>query len=191
MEWIIPLVVVLFVFVLIAQKLNSGASSQSEGDHRYRRRQTLFTAAERSFLGVLDSIIDPQQHRIFGMVRVADLIEPEPSRNRSQWQKAFNRIQSKHFDFVICKADDLTPVCAIELDDASHKQSKRQQRDEMLEAICKQVGMPLVRVPAKRGYQKAEVENLILAALGDVDRKEILPAESESNSEIELGAATR
>ncbi|MBR9884403.1 MAG: DUF2726 domain-containing protein [Oceanospirillales bacterium] len=59
-------------------------------------------------LGVLDSIIDPQHHRLFGKVRVADLLEPEPSRNRSQWQKAFNRTIAKHFDFVICKADDLT-----------------------------------------------------------------------------------
>ncbi|GGB86459.1 hypothetical protein GCM10011352_10450 [Marinobacterium zhoushanense] len=165
MEWIIPLVVVLFVFVLIAQKRNAGASNQDTGDYRYRQRKTLFTAAERSFLGVLDSIIDPQQHRIFGKVRVADLIEPERShnskRNRSQWQKAFNRISAKHFDFVICKADDLTPVCAIELDDASHKQSKRQQRDELLEKVCGQVGLALVRVPAQRGYQVPEVKILL------------------------------
>jgi len=179
MEWVIPFVVVLFVLVLIAQKRNAGTADKGESDHRYRRRKTLFTAAERSFLGVLDSIIDPRQHRIFGKVRVADLIEPEPNPNRSQWQKAFNRISAKHFDFVICKTDDLTPVCAIELDDASHKQNKRQQRDEMLEAICKQVGMELVRVPAKRGYQKAEVEVLIRAPLADLEPMEFLKAGNE------------
>ncbi|KEA61748.1 putative queD like [Marinobacterium lacunae] len=107
MEWIILLVVAFFVFVLVVQKLYANTPKHGEAEHRYRQRKTLFTAAERSFLGVLDSIIDPQQHRVFGKVRVADLIEPEPNRNRSQWQKAFNRISAKHFDFVICKADDL------------------------------------------------------------------------------------
>ncbi|SEG69748.1 DUF2726 domain-containing protein [Marinobacterium lutimaris] len=169
MEWMILFVILLFVLAIAAKKLNAGAGAVKESgtDHRYRSRKTLFTAAERSFLGVLDSVIDPSQHRIFGKVRVADLIEPEPNRNRGQWKSAFNRINAKHFDFVICNADDLTPVAAIELDDASHKQNKRQQRDEFLEKVCGQVGLPLVRVPAKRGYQLEEVK----AALAGVSVK--------------------
>lgn len=169
MEWIIAIGVMLAVFVLITQRRAANTSGPGQSEHRYRRRNTLFSAAERSFLGVLDSLIDPQQHRLFGKVRVADLIEPEPNRNRSQWHKAFNRISAKHFDFVICNADDLTPLCAIELDDASHKQNKRQQRDELLERICGQVGLPLVRVSAQRGYQVGEIRELLGPYLRVVD----------------------
>ncbi len=163
MEWMILFVALLFVLVIAAKRLNASAGAVKETgvDHSYRQRKILFTAAERSFLGVLDSLIDPGLHRTFGKVRVADLIEPEPNRNRSQWKSAFNRISAKHFDFVICKADDMAPVAAIELDDVSHKQSKRQQRDQFLEKVCSQVGLPLLRVPARRAYQLEEVKALL------------------------------
>ena len=192
MEWIIPFVVVLVIFVMITKKRVRAASKPADNEHRYRQRKTLFTAAERSFLGVLDSIIDPTQHRIFGKDHVADLIEPEPNRNRSQWQKAFNRISAKHFDFVICNADDLTPLCAIELDDASHKQNSRAQRDELLKAVCEQAGLSLLRIPAKRAYQKADIEAQLAEALAGVEKPQKEQAESVErasfDSEAESGA---
>lgn len=124
---------------------------------QYRRRTALFTAAERSFAGVLEQVLDGR-YRIYGKVRVADLIEPLPGKDRRIWQKSFNRISAKHFDFVICNSSDLAPVCAIELDDSSHQKSKRQQRDEMLQQICEQVQLPLIRVPARKAYKLAEIE---------------------------------
>ncbi|RTE66576.1 DUF2726 domain-containing protein [Amphritea opalescens] len=128
----------------------------------YRKRGALFTPAERSFYGVLLQAIDSDQYQVFGKVRVADLLEPQPSRNRSQWQKAFNAISAKHFDFVICNIDDLTPVAAIELDDKSHNQKHRQKRDEFLMKICKQSGFSLLRIPAQYAY-KTDVLKMMLA----------------------------
>lgn len=127
----------------------------------YRKKGPLFTPAERSFYGVLLQAIDRDKYQVFGKVRVADLLEPLPSRNRSQWQKAFNAISAKHFDFVLCKAGDLTPVAVIELDDKSHNQKKRQKRDELLKSICKQAGLPMLQVPAKWAY-KTEVVKMML-----------------------------
>lgn len=174
MEWMILFVMLLFALVLAAKRysVSAAAAKDNSTEHRYRQRTKLFTAAERSFLGVLDSVIDTGNHRIFGKVRVADLLEPEPNGNRSQWKSAFNRINAKHFDFVICNSCDLTPVVAIELDDASHKQSKRQQRDAFLEKVCAQVGLPLVRIPAKRGYQLEEVKTALAAALAKQEQIE-------------------
>ncbi|MGH1463162.1 MAG: DUF2726 domain-containing protein, partial [Neptuniibacter sp.] len=136
-------------------------SISSVGELGFRKKKTLFTEAERSFLGVLDQIIDPTQHRVFGKVRVADLIEPNPTKNRSEWQKAYNSISAKHFDYVICAAGTLQPACVIELDDKSHSQKKRQQRDELLESICREVELPLVRVPAQRTYKPKVIKALL------------------------------
>jgi hypothetical protein len=124
---------------------------------QYRRRPALFSAAERSFAGVLDQVLDGR-YRVYGKVRVADLIEPLPGKDRRIWQKAFNRISAKHFDFVICSSSDLVPVVVIELDDRSHQKHKRQQRDELLQQICVQVQLPLIRVPAQKAYKLADVE---------------------------------
>ena len=123
-------IIALIVLKLLAAK--SAAQPDSSVGPGYRKKKTLFTAAERSFLGVLDQVIDPEEYRIFGKVRVADLIEPNPSQNRSLWQRAFNAISAKHFDYVICTTDTLNPVCVIELDDKSQNQKKRQQRDQLL-----------------------------------------------------------
>ncbi|MBU2963872.1 DUF2726 domain-containing protein [Amphritea sp. 2_MG-2023] len=133
----------------------------------YRQCGPLFTPAERSFYGVLLKAIDSDQHQVFGKVRVADVLEPQPSRNRSQWQKAFNAISAKHFDFIICKTDDLTPVAAIELDDKSHNQKHRQKRDELLMKICKQSKLPLLRIPAQYAYKTDVLKMMLAKELGN------------------------
>jgi hypothetical protein len=153
---IVALLFVAALFFLIFLVRNRTSTAPAEQLH-YRRRPALFTPAERSFAGVLDQVLDTR-YRVYGKVRVADLIEPLPTKDRRIWQKAFNRISAKHFDFVICNSSDLVPVVVIELDDSSHQKAKRQQRDEMLQQICGQVQLPLIRVPAQKGYKLAEVE---------------------------------
>jgi hypothetical protein len=167
------LVAVAAVIFLKFLARNRTGAAPAEQLH-YRRRPALFTPAERSFAGVLDQVLDAR-YRVFGKVRVADLIEPLPTKDRRIWQKAFNRISAKHFDFVICNSNDLVPVVVIELDDSSHQKAKRQQRDEMLQQICGQVQLPLIRVPAQKGYKLAEVEEYLkpLRELGSTTDSDI------------------
>ncbi|MGB0204495.1 MAG: DUF2726 domain-containing protein [Neptuniibacter sp.] len=159
-----PLFVVVIVLGLAVAVLKPRATISSVAELGYRKKKTLFTEAERSFLGVLDQCIDPAQYRVFGKVRVADIVEPNLTRNRSEWQKAFNAISAKHFDYVICSTDTLQPLCVIELDDKSHSQKKRQKRDQLLESICFGVELPLIRVPAKRSYKLDEVKKMLSQA---------------------------
>jgi hypothetical protein len=161
MDGLVPgslLVVAAVVFLKFLAR-NRTRAAPAEQLH-YRRRPALFTPAERSFTGVLDQVLDAR-YRVYGKVRVADLIEPLPGKDRRIWQKAFNCISAKHFDFVICNSSDLVPVVVIELDDSSHQKVKRQQRDEMLQQICGQVQLPLIHVPAQKGYKLAEVEEYL------------------------------
>ena len=160
-----PLFMVVIVLGLVVAVLKPRASISSIGELGYRKKKTLFTEAERSFLGVLDQCIDPTQYRVFGKVRVADIVEPNPSKDRSEWQTAFNKIKAKHFDYVICAADTLQPVLAIELDDKSHHQKKRQQRDQLLASICKETGLPLLRVPAQHTYKPKVINALLMKRL--------------------------
>lgn len=73
--------------------------------------------------------------------------------NRKNWQIAFNKISSKHFDYVLCDKDDLSVVAIIELDDKSHKQEKSISRDKLIESACSSAGLKLVRFSAKASYQ--------------------------------------
>ena len=126
----------------------------------YQPIDFLFTPAERSFLHVLDQVV-PRGYRVFGKVRIADVLKVKKGLNGSDWQKAFNRISAKHFDYVICRSSDLAILVAIELDDSSHQQRKRRERDEFVDKATKAAGFPLVRVICQRSYSVDEISGLI------------------------------
>jgi hypothetical protein len=157
---ILALVVVAFV---IFKRLNQSSLSQNV-DLPYVLGDKLFTSAERSFLGVLDQSVG-SDFRVFGKVRVADVISVEKGKPKPVWQRAFNRISAKHFDFVLCSPTDLKPVCAVELNDKSHAQDGRKGRDQFLEDVCKKAGLPLVFFPAQHAYTIAEVCAAIASAM--------------------------
>ena len=126
----------------------------------YRLQPALFSPAERSFLGALEQALGDEL-RIFGKVRVADVVKVDGVRDRSARQRAFNRIQAKHFDFLLCRPDDLSVVAAIELDDRSHGTHKRKERDDFLRGVCEAAGLPLLNIPAQRSYSVAELRRQV------------------------------
>lgn len=102
--------------------------------------------------------------------------------NGKGWQSAFNRIQSKHVDFVVCNTNDLAVQSVVELDDQSHDRAKRQGRDEFLDKALQAAGVPIHHFSAKRSYAVAEVQKVLAAkralpehetALAPIDDKEL------------------
>jgi hypothetical protein len=85
---------------------------------------------------------------------------------KSLWQRAFNRINAKHFDFVLCRPSDLMPVCVIELNDKSHAKDSRKGRDEFLEKVCAVAGIPLIFIPAQHSYTLTEICDHIAGVIG-------------------------
>lgn len=163
MSWLVLLVAVLVVFAVLTGKLKS-SGHKAEG-YPYNKNQMLFSPAERSFLGVLEQALDGE-YRVFGKVRVADIVSVNSMSDRSAWQRAFNRISSKHFDFILCSQDDLSVAAVIELDDKSHQQRKRQERDAFLVGLCQIISLPLIQIPAQRAYSVPELRAKVLSALG-------------------------
>ncbi len=126
----------------------------------YQKEPVLFTPAERSFLAVLDQALG-NQFRIFGKVRLSDVIKVKPGMSGSVRQQAFNRIQSKHLDFVVCDPSDLSVQFVVELDDSSHQQSRRQARDEFLDKALAAAGVPVFHFPVKRAYVVQDIRGAI------------------------------
>jgi len=155
MIWLIAILVLLVIIAVVAkEKLQALTNKQNE--NQYRKKQALFTRSEQKFFIALDNALG-DKFRVFGMVRVADVIEPIARIKSPGWQSSFNRIQAKHFDFVICDPSDLHVVAAVELDDSSHARKIRRDRDEFLNQVCKSAGLPLLRFPAKANYDTAEI----------------------------------
>jgi very-short-patch-repair endonuclease len=127
----------------------------------FRLRDDFLSAAELSFYRVLESVVSGRA-TICPKVNLADVFFVSgASRRQSQW----NRISRKHVDFLICSANTMKPLAGIELDDASHGRADRQERDAMIKVVFEQAGLPLLRVPARRGYSTAELEEMLTPVL--------------------------
>ncbi|MFD0738419.1 DUF2726 domain-containing protein [Lysobacter koreensis] len=162
MSSLVLLAVLAFVVFIVLAALKKKQVGGSVG-FPYQPAKTLFSAAERSFLGVLDQAVGPE-YRAFGKVRVADVATVKPGLGSSERQGALNRVSAKHFDFVVCRASDLSVVCAIELNDKSHSSQRAQDRDELLLRVCQAINLPLLTVPAKQGYSVQDVRVQFLSA---------------------------
>ena len=157
---------ILLIGILIIVLLAVTTAFKSKGfqEFPYERTEYLLSEAERSFYGVLVQAVGNNK-LIFPKVRVADVLSPVRGPGRSRRQIAFNRISSKHFDFVICHPEDLSVLMAVELDDSSHGNKSRFKRDRFLNEACRSSKLPLLRIKAARGYGieniKESVEQLL------------------------------
>ena len=76
---------------------------------RLDRAASVFSTAERTFLGVLQRAVG-DTYEVLGKVRVADVIAPRNELSHQAWKEAFERISRVHFDFVLCHKDNLQPA---------------------------------------------------------------------------------
>ena len=188
MASLIYLVILVAVLIVVIVALRNGQAGAGTPGFPYQPAKTLFSPAERSFLGVLDQAVGPE-HRVFGKVRVADVAKVKSGLDNSARQGALNRIASKHFDFVVCRASDLGVVCAVELNDKSHASKRAQARDALLAGVCQAIDLPLLVVGAKQAYSLRDVRLQFLAAIaspqlaaGDAATPGVLTGESQRSA---------
>lgn len=90
---------------------------------------------------------------------------PNQAFSRRNWNSAFYKISSKHFDYVLCDKHTLAVVAVIELDDSSYNQSKTRSRDIFVEKACKTAGLKLVRFPCRSNYHLESIRNKVINSL--------------------------
>lgn len=165
------LLIVIFLIVAVLIVVVAGKATRSSGlsvGFAYQPAKTLFSAAERSFLGVLDQVAG-QERRVFGKVRIADIATVKAGLSASAGQGALNRVASKHFDFIVCRASDPSILCAVDLNDKSHASKSAQARDAFVANVCRAINLPLLQVGAQRSYSVADVRTQLHAVIGTSD----------------------
>lgn len=172
--FILPLLLILIVATIIPLVIKKLIKKDKEIGYPFRKNDKLLSPAERSFYGILNQVIDNDK-LVLTKVRLADVISVKNGLSKSNWQRAFNRISSKHVDFLICNSSDLTIECAIELDDKTHLAKSRQSRDNFLERALNTANLPLIRIKASNSYSIEEVKNLIFKSINNgLDKESIL-----------------
>ncbi|EGQ7947957.1 DUF2726 domain-containing protein [Vibrio parahaemolyticus] len=113
----------------------------------HRKNTYLATKTERKFYKVLQELL-PDEYVIHSQVSLMALVQPTNFKDNS-------RTWAKRMDYVITDRD--TKVLAvIELDDSSHRQKKRQERDIYVNNALNG-HHPLLRFEARSSYDKTHI----------------------------------
>ena len=155
---IVAVVLVIFLLFVVFIKVIPKQKAQEAQNYPYEKLPSLFSPAERSFLGVLE-LADNGRYCFMGKVRLADIVQVKSLMDKGVRQTAFNKIQSKHVDIVACDPATLSVQFVIELDDSTHGQSKRQNRDEFVDNTLQAAGIPIVHFTAKKNYSVQEIQD--------------------------------
>lgn len=147
LPWIGLAIIAVLIFIWIYIRLHEKLP--------YIMNETILTERERAFYRILKPVADKLELQICPKVRVADIVSIK--KGTKDWQKWFNKIKSKHVDFLLCDYD-MNIVLLIELDDRSHETERAQKNDRLKNAIF---GDRLVRIRSL----KEDVEAVIVAAL--------------------------
>lgn len=164
--WLIPVAVAALIlfFVIVGRKVVKPPLQYT--------RVKLFSPAELNFYRALDRAVG-KEFRILGKIRIADVVNPKKSLPYATRKKLFYPIAAKHFDFVLCRSDTLDPVVVIELNDKSHEEKDRKQRDVLVGKVCTAGKIPLVWYPAAKYYKTEEILMAIKASVDAVNGKDV------------------
>lgn len=158
------IIIAVVLIALVALKAKGVPVQTSTNPDVYFLKKSLFSPAERSFLGILESL-DYDGVTVASKVRLADVFGIKKGLQRSDRQRAFNRISAKHVDFLLIQSSDGRPLIGIELDDSSHGADDRMARDSFVDSIFASAGLPILHVVAKSAYDPKEIHRQIDNAL--------------------------
>ncbi|WP_426575639.1 DUF2726 domain-containing protein (plasmid) [Xenorhabdus stockiae] len=88
-------------------------------------------------------------YHLLSQVRLADIVKVNINLHKtrtSEWHSLFNKISRRHCDFVVIDTNTGKTICAIELDDHTHRDDRRINRDMTINEIFKSAKIPLFRV---------------------------------------------
>lgn len=130
----------------------------------YEKRNSLLTKTEAKFHYVLSLVIG-DKYVIHPKVGLKDLVILKDKEQIS----LFNKIAKKHIDFVVCDKRYLKPLCAIELDDYTHRWISSEKRDRDKDKILQSAGLPLYRFKVVPYYNQEDIKNRLNETLHNLE----------------------
>ena len=115
----------------------------------------MFTLNEKRAYYKLNEIANKHNLIVFAKVRLFDLVTPQ--RYHPKYKTNLYKIQAKHVDFVLTKSN-LVARYIIELDDSSHEQPDRKERDIFVDNVLTACGYKVLHT---KEIKEEEIEQFI------------------------------
>lgn len=136
-----------------------GRKEKTQTQFPYIAKQYFFSNAEASFYHFLKQMLG-ESAIIFPHVALRDLVGLQKGLDNSSRSTYYNKIDRKQVDFLLVDSKNLKPLLVIELDDSSHQEQDRVQRDEFVEKVLATAKIPIARIPVKSSYDAKELTEM-------------------------------
>ena len=128
----------------------------------YAKKDFLMSKPEHEFFDVLVKVIMNNfgnNYYVFPQIHISTLVDWKSW--GQNWKGAKGSIDRYSVDYVICDKNYIKPILAIELDDSSHEREDRIIRDEKIEGVLSEVGLPLLRFKNHGIFDEKEISDKI------------------------------
>lgn len=133
-------------------------------DFLYERKQSLLTETEKRFYSCIEGVL-PSGYILHMQSNLATFIQRT---DNARYQNELFR----NVDFLITD-DNYIPMCVIEINDDTHFQQNRKQRDIKVKKICEEAGIPVITFWVNKGVNKSYIESKITETLAMMPVKRI------------------
>lgn len=162
MDTLLIIIVMIAIGIILQLIINNKKNTQKTPVYDYKNAykcvESLLTKAELNFYDTLEPICSELNIAVFTKVRMGDLVTVKSKENnRAYW----NKIQSKHIDFVLCNIKTLQPIICLELDDKSHNRPDRIERDKFINEVLTSVGYKVIHIPCSYKYDNMNIKSKI------------------------------
>lgn len=127
--------------------------------------RSFYSQRERELALALEQALGPS-FRIFGKVRLADMVVPDDGLPADVRRRVRARAERRRVDMVVCTAEDLAICGAIEVDDRSPEEHPRYIRSGFVEDVLASADIPLLRMEPEDAYELAELREYVFEQLG-------------------------
>lgn len=165
MEKLISVLVIVVVIALIADRLipKKKAGLKEKYDlSRYYLKNSIVTPVEKWMYNIIKDELT-EEYFVAPKVGIKDFVGVKKGNN---YMKYFGHIAQRHIDFLVCKKETLSPAFGIEIDDTSHEQQNRKDRDQENDQIYNAIGIKVLHMPTK--IKEEELRDIIKNAITPV-----------------------
>jgi ssDNA-binding Zn-finger/Zn-ribbon topoisomerase 1 len=160
MEWVLVIGLLIICFIVVVLRKDTEVTKDNEIEKLpYKVSDSLLTDAEASFYHSLRLYVGDRAV-ICPKVGLKDIFFIGKGAGKD-YMRYYGKISQKHVDFLLCDPVSMKPLCGVELDDISHTQKKRQERDLFVKKVYREANLKLIRVSAKSGYTQTEIETAL------------------------------
>ncbi len=126
----------------------------------------LMTRDEKNFFHALQEVVKDSYYIVPQVMwtRIVAVDKNTVFSNKLTNFKYHNLINRNSVDFVLFTKPHFDPALIIELDGPSHNSPKKRQRDQLLDALAKKVGIYIVHIQSEATYQPAQIQDQITRA---------------------------